>query len=207
MKLRSLIVAAAVLVSAGSSLALAAGDAPKAAPKGAVTKTAATPAVAPAWTVDQRASTVSVGENTSGYGFGFERWTADIRFDPNNLAGSRATVTIDTTSVKSGDATNDATLKEGAWLDSRRYPQAVFQASGFRALGGNRYDAPGTLSLRGRTFPVTFTFTAAITGNQAQVQGQAQLDRTAMGFSVDPRFEWVSRLVNVRVNLRAARAG
>jgi cytochrome b561 len=169
------------------------------------TRTAAV-APAPAWTVDPSASRVSVGESTSGYGFNFDRWAAELRFDPANLAGSRAVVTIEMGSARTGDATNDATLREG-WMNARQHPQAVFQTTSFRALGNNRYEAPGTLTMRGRSFPVTLTFTAAITGNQAVVTGETQLDRAAMGFNVDPRFEWVSRMVNVKVNLRAVRAG
>lgn len=191
---------AAVLALAPATLAMAQPQ------KANTTRTAAQPAPAPAWTVDQRNSRVSVGETTSGYGFNFQRWSADLRFDPANLAGSRATVTIEMASANSGDATNDATLRD-SWMNARQHPTAVFQAASFRALGNNRYEAPGTLTLRGRAFPVTFTFTAQITGNQATVTGQTQLDRSAMGFNVDPRFEWVSRMVNVNVNLRASRAG
>jgi hypothetical protein len=54
---------------------------------------------------------------------------------------------------------------------------------------------------------VVFRFTAAITGNQANVTGTAQLDRAALGFTIDPQFDWVSRMVTVNVALRATRAG
>lgn len=163
-------------------------------------------AQAPAWTVDARNSRVSVSEDTTGLSFAFTSWSADLRFDPRNLAGSRAVVTLQMASATSGDASNDATLRND-WVKARQHPTAVFQASGFRSLGGTNYEAPGQLTIHGRSYPVVFRFSAAITGNQATVTGSTQLDRAAMGFTMDPRFDWVSRIVTVNVALRATRAG
>ena len=71
-------------------------------------------APAPAWTVDKAASKIAFASTFGGQGFngGFARWDAQIRFDPNNLAGSSAVVTIDTASAWSGDKDRDAAMKE-----------------------------------------------------------------------------------------------
>lgn len=192
---------AIALLGAGASLALAAGPT-----QNSATAKTVPVAAAPAWTIDQRASRVAVSESVSGYAFAFNSWNADLRFDPNNLAGSRATVSIDMNSARTGDATNDATLHR-SWMNADQHPRAVFTATSFRALGPNRYEAPGTLVVRGRNYGVIFTFTTAITGNQATVTGETKIDRTVMGFTLDPTFDWISRVVTVTVSLRATRAG
>ena len=43
--------------------------------------------------------------------------------------------------------------------ESRKTPQARYLATRFRALGGNRYVAEGTLSLNGASKPVALEFT------------------------------------------------
>lgn len=179
---------------------------PRSAQAAIVNTSSAPAAAAAAWTVDPRASRVSVSEDTTGLSFSFDSWTADLRFDPRNLAGSSAVVTLQMASARSGDASNDATLRND-WIKARQHPTAVFRASSFRSLGGANFEAPGELTIQGRTHPVVFRFTAAITGNQANVTGTAQLDRAALGFTIDPQFDWVSRMVTVNVALRATRAG
>jgi polyisoprenoid-binding protein YceI len=164
------------------------------------------PAAAPAWTVDARASRVSVSEDTTGLAFSFDRWSAELRFDPANLAGSSAVVTLQMASVRTGDSSNDSTLRND-WVRAGQHPTATFRASQFRSLGGANYEAPGQLTIQGRTYPVVFRFSAQITGNQATVTGATQLDRAAMGFTVDPQFDWVSRMVTVNVSLRATKLG
>src|SRR5690606_41076987 len=40
------------------------------------------------------------------------------------------------------------------WFDTSTYPTARFEATAFKALGGNRYEATGTLRIKTTTVPV-----------------------------------------------------
>ena len=82
----------------------------------------------PRWTVDAKTSRISftgrqMGAPSKGE---FKRFSADIRFDPANLAASAVEVTIDTASADTGNRDLDAELKRPNWFEVDRFPQARF---------------------------------------------------------------------------------
>ncbi|HTI68178.1 MAG TPA: YceI family protein [Caulobacteraceae bacterium] len=162
------------------TLALA-GPALAAAPAKTAPAPAAKPAAgAPAWTIDKATSKIRFKSAFSGTAFegGFSRWDAQINFDPKNLAGSKAVVTIDLASAASGDADRDQTLPTEEWFNVAKSPRATFTTGAIRSLGGDRYQAAGTLNLKGVSRPVVLPFTLAITGDQAKMTGTTVLNRS-----------------------------
>lgn len=170
-----------------------------------------TPGTATAWRVDAQASRIAFSGEHAGAPFTgrFERWEAQIWFDPADLAGSKAVVDVATGSARTGDATQEGSLGSAEWLDPAGFPTARFEASRFRALGGDRYEAGGTLTIKDQTAPVTLTFTYRRDGEVARVEGTTTLDRTAfdLGMASDPSAQWVSREVEVRIEVVAQPAG
>jgi polyisoprenoid-binding protein YceI len=167
-------------------------------------------APAPAWTVDKAASKVGFSSSFDGGAFSgsFRRWDAAIRFDPANLAGSSVTATFDMASAVTGDETRDQALPEPDWFSARAFPKATFTASSFKALGGGRYQAVGTLTMRGVTKPLTLPFTLVITGATAKMTSSVGLNRLAFGVG---QGEWkttevVPGTVTVNISLTARRA-
>ena len=139
----------------------------------------ATAFAAPAqWTVDSGKSQlgfhISVnGELVTGsFPFG-----AVIAFDAADLAHSSIKATIDTTGAKSGNATRDAMLPLPAWLDAKGFPKAHFDTTSIKSLGGDKYEAAGTLNIKGIVKPVTLPFTLTISGNTAHAVGETTLQR------------------------------
>lgn len=118
------------------------------------------------------------GETIKG---SFTRWDAKIVFDPDDLAGSSIRATIDLASVESGDAQRDDMLRSDSFFAVAAYPSAQFVSSSIRQTGDGRYSATGTLSLHGRTRPVTLRFTLKITGDRAAASGSASVQRLAFG--------------------------
>ena len=164
---------------------------------------------APAWSVNRAASSVRFSSSFSGAPFSgsFSHWTADIRFDPANLAGSSVTATFDVASAATGDADRDQSLPTDKFLAAAHFPRATFTAHAFRSLGPGRYEAVGTLTLRGVTRPLNLPFTLAINGPVARMNGQIGLNRLAFGVGQD---EWrntdaLPANVNVVIALTARR--
>lgn len=62
-------------------------------------------------------------------------------------------------------------MKGAEWFDPSRYPTARFETTGFRALGGDRYEATGRLRIKTTTVPVVLPFTFRETGGVAAVDG------------------------------------
>lgn len=118
------------------------------------------------------------GEAVNG---NFSRWRAAIRFSPDDLAKSTIRVTVDLASADTGDGQRDDSLKGSDFFNVTARPDAVFSARDIRHLGGERYEARGTLDLRGISKPATIRFTLRIDGDRARVTGTARIDRTSFG--------------------------
>ena len=175
----------------------------------AATPKAAPTAAAPAWTVDAAQSSIAFEGQQYGQAFKgvFQRWSADIKFDPANLAGSSARVTIETGSARTGDGTKDDTMKQGEWFDTSRFPTAVFQTQSITAQGAGKYSAAGTLTIKNKAYPVTLPFTLAIQGANATMQAALPLDRLNLGLGAasDPKGSEIGRNVQVRIQVKATR--
>lgn len=111
----------------------------------------------------------------------FSRWTANILFSPEALEASKIDASIDLGSVDTGDGQRDGTLTDSDFFDTARFAKATYRASKFKSLGGNRYRADGTLTLRGVSKAVPLAFTLDINGDKARAKGNATLDRTSFG--------------------------
>ncbi len=141
------------------------------------------PAAAADWTVDTARSTlgfafVETGNEARGR---FDRWTAQVRFDPSDPAAARIVVRVDVASATTRDTRRDPLMLSEDWLAAGRVPEAVFVADGARPLGDGRFEAPGALRLRDGERPVTLTFTLRIDGAEARAAGEAVLIRTQYG--------------------------
>ncbi|MBB6598114.1 YceI family protein [Luteimonas sp. MC1825] len=117
------------------------------------------------------------GETFSGQ---FPRFTTTLSFDPARPAAAKLDVLIPLAGTVTGNADRDSTLVSKDFFDIASFAQARYTASGFRSLGGNRYAADGTLSLRGVSKPVTLTFTWT-PGAQPLLSGNAVVKRLAFG--------------------------
>jgi len=197
----------------------AAAAAPKAAPAPAAAEEATDninePMIAeeakPArWIVDSGPSTLGF---TTSWGQAavrgkFARWSADILFDPDALDRSSVKARIDMASVTTGSADTESALPGEDWFAAARYPTATFEATKFRDLGRDRYEALGTLKLRDVAQPMTLPFTLKISGNRARMSGSARIDRTRFGVG---QGQWVSTSeipadVTVEIELAATRS-
>lgn len=203
--------AIAVLMFAGGMLSSPPAGA--AAPEAAATKPASAPAepivpgTAKAWTVDRAASSITFAGAHAGAAFKgrFDDWEGHIWFDPADLAGSKAVVLVRTGSARTGDATQEGSLAEAEWFDPKTFPVARFETQGFRSMGGDRYEATGTLRVKDKTTPVVLPFTLTMTGGQAKAVGKLKLDRTTLnlGLYSDPSADWVSQMIDVEINVSA----
>lgn len=111
----------------------------------------------------------------------FENWRAEIRFSPDQLETSSIRATVDLASVGTGDGQRDSSLKGSDFFDTAAHPAAVFTANSFRRAGDDRYEARGTLDLRGVARPVTLRLRLRIKEDRAEVRGTARIDRTDFG--------------------------
>ena len=165
---------------------------------------------APKWVVDQAHSTLGLEFTVEGQGVDahFQRWDADIRFDPKALGASKAVVTVETGSMASGDSQRDQTSQSGEWFGSAMFPKATFTTKAFKDLGGGKYEAGGDLVIRDKSQPVALPFTLAITGDVAKLTGETTVDRSQFGVGQGDYGspDTVPFEVKIKVDLTATRA-
>jgi polyisoprenoid-binding protein YceI len=93
---------------------------------------------------------------------GFKRFAAQLAFDPAKPeTGQDSALSLDAASVDAGYQEANAEVVGKDWFNVKAFPTAGFVSSGVRALGGNRYEARGTLTIKGKARPVTAPFTLA----------------------------------------------
>lgn len=164
----------------------------------------------PAWQVDAAKSSLTFKVNIANQtvtgkfpGFG-----ALIRFDPADLAGSSAKITMDTTGIKTNDKTRDAMLLKPAWFNVLDFPQATFQSEKFTSTGPGKFICEGKLTIKGIARPVKLPFTLDIKSNRAFMKGSTTIRRLDFKVGEGPDFATgvpVALTVDVFVDLQATR--
>ncbi len=110
----------------------------------------------------------------------FPSFSTRLSFDPSRLADAKLDVTIPLGDATTRNAEYDSQMRSTSFFNIKSFPQAHYQATKFRSLGGNRYAADGTLTLRGVNKPVTLTFTWT-PGAKPKLVGQAVVKRMEFG--------------------------
>ena len=110
----------------------------------------------------------------------FPGFATSFAFDPANLAGAKLDVVIPLATATAGNPDYDGELRGASFFNSKAFPQARYTATKFRALGGNKFAADGTLSLHGVNKPVTLTFTWTA-GAKPVLLGSAVVKRLDFG--------------------------
>jgi polyisoprenoid-binding protein YceI len=139
----------------------------------------------------------------------FERFRADMRFDPERLGESRFAVSVEVASADTRNRDRDREMGRPEWFHFARFPEARFRTSGFRRLGPERYAADGVLTIKDVSRPVTLPFTWRQSDGTARMQGSVVLNRTAFGVG-EGEFatgEEVGLEVRVEVDLLLHREG
>jgi polyisoprenoid-binding protein YceI len=113
----------------------------------------------------------------------FSDFTADIRFDPENLAESSIRVEVDMNSISVVNPQVLDMLKMPDWLSIKAFPKAVFVSRKIdRIPDTDSYYAEGDLTLRDKTEPVSLNFVMEhFTGSSALAVGSVTLQRLKFG--------------------------
>lgn len=160
------------------------------------------------WRVDPAQSRLTFAGTQAGRPFegSFEKFTANVRFDESDPTAGEATVVIDMASVRTGNAQGDDAVKGQDWMAVAMYPQARFQTTSFRHLGGDRYQADAVLTIRDAAKSVVLPFTLEKAQSGTRAKGELVIDRTDFGIG---QGQWsspqvVAHEVTIRFDLLAA---
>ncbi|MCX7179649.1 MAG: YceI family protein [Proteobacteria bacterium] len=102
---------------------------------------------------------------------GFKKFSARLAFDPAKPEAAKAQIEIDLASIDAGSSDANQEVKGKAWFNTREHPTAKFVSSGVKSLGGNRYEASGKMTIKGKTRDVVAPFVARTDGATLLIDG------------------------------------
>ena len=109
----------------------------------------------------------------------FSRFGAQVAFDAAKLASSKIAFTVDTGSATLGSRETDAELPKAEWFNTAQFPQATFQSSNIKALGGGKFEVAGKLHIKGQAHDVVVPVTLVQTDATTLATGTVALKRLA----------------------------
>ena len=111
----------------------------------------------------------------------FRKSKVDLAFDAAAPAKSTVRLDLDLSGIDAGSSDANQEVGGKAWFDLKSFPTATFVSSSVKALGGNRYEMTGKLSIKGRTRDVTTPIIVTQAGNTAKFDGNFTLKRLEFG--------------------------
>jgi len=160
------------------------------------------------WSLTPDTSRLSFSGTQAGVPFEgqFERFTAEITFDPATLGTGAINVTIDTASAHSGSPERDGALPGADWFDVVTHPTASFTSTHIETgEEEGAYVANGTLTLKGHSQEVELPFTLTLEENSAHVTGALTLDRNDYGVGTGALSSMVGSTITIHININATR--
>jgi len=137
----------------------------------------------------------------------FKKFDAQVSFDPAKLATSTIMFTVDTGSATLGVKESDAELPKPTWFNVAKFPQATFQSTAIKALGGGKYEVAGKLSIKGNSQDVTVPVAMAQSGATTTATGAFAIKRLAFKIGEN---EWADTSMvadDVQVKFKLALTG
>ncbi len=107
----------------------------------------------------------------------FRRFEGQIDYDPALPAATRATLSVDMTSLDIGDEDSSAEVRKSAWFDTAHFPRATFRSTSVKPSAAGRFDAAGALTVKGQARPITVTVSVQKLGSGYAYDGSFELSR------------------------------
>ncbi len=97
----------------------------------------------------------------------FRKFATTLSFDPAKPTVASARLELDLSSIDAGSTEANDEVVGKPWFNLKAFPTATFVSSAVKALGGERYELAGKLTIKGKTQDVT----APLTFRQEGVKG------------------------------------
>jgi polyisoprenoid-binding protein YceI len=138
----------------------------------------------------------------------FKKFAAQLTFDPAKPTVAKANLDLDLASIDAGAPEANDEVAGKAWFNTKLYPQAKFVSSGVKALGGNRYEVSGKMTIKGHTQDVSAPFTLSTQGTLATFDGAFVLKRAdyAIGEGMWADFGTVANEIQIKFHFVASAA-
>ena len=136
----------------------------------------------------------------------FKKFAARLNFDPAKPTEAKTTIDVDLASVDTGAAEGDEEVAGKQWFNTKAFPTAQFVSGSVKALGGNRYEVAGKLTIKGMTQEIVVPATFTTQGNTGVFDGAFTIRRGdfAIGEGAWAKFDIVANDIVVKFRITAA---
>ena len=136
----------------------------------------------------------------------FRKFAAQLAFDPAKPTNAKAVFEVELASIDTGGSESDQEVAGKPWFNTKVFPTARFVSSSVKALGGNRYEVAGKLSIKGQTQDVLVPATFSAQGNSAVFDGSFTIRRGdfAIGEGSWAKFDIVANDIQIKFHLAAS---
>lgn len=135
----------------------------------------------------------------------FKRFSSQLTFDPAKPAAAKASFDVELASVDTGAPEGDDEVAGKPWFNTKAFPTAKFVSTGVKALGGNKYEVTGQLSIKGKTQDVVVPATFAAQGKSGVFDGSFTIRRAdfSIGEGTWAKFDIVANDVLIKFRITA----
>ena len=109
----------------------------------------------------------------------FKKFDAQIALDPAKPETGKIAFTIDIGSATMGSPEPDAELPKSVWFNTAKFPQATFQSTSIKGLGGGKFEVAGKLAIKGNTRDAVVPVTLVQSGATTTASGVVGIKRLA----------------------------
>jgi len=135
----------------------------------------------------------------------FRKFAAKLNFDQAKPTEAKATFDVDLASVDTGAPEGDDEVAGKPWFNTKAFPTAQFVSGPVKALGGNRYEVAGKLTIKGKTQDVVVPATFTAQGNTGVFDGTFTIRRAdfSIGEGAWAKFDIVANDVQIKFRITA----
>jgi polyisoprenoid-binding protein YceI len=137
----------------------------------------------------------------------FRKFDAQIAFNPGKPQTGKIAFSIDIASVTLGSPEPDAELPKAPWFNTAKFPQATFQSTSIKGLGGGKFEVVGKLTIKGNIQDAVIPVTLVQTGTTTTASGVFTIKRLAYKIGEN---EWADTSMvadDVQVKFKLALSG
>lgn len=135
----------------------------------------------------------------------FARFDGTLAFDAERPEQASARIEVALESISTGLAEADVEAAKPTWFNIEAFPSARFESTAVRALGENRYEVTGELSIKGHTKEVVFPASFSAADGIGRFEGDLSIRRGdfSIGEGSWSRFNILANEVTVRFSIAA----
>jgi polyisoprenoid-binding protein YceI len=135
----------------------------------------------------------------------FKTFTTALSFDPAQPATAKATIEVALASIDTGSTEADDEVAGKSWFNTKAFPTARFESSSVKALGDQRYEVTGRLTIKGKTQEVIVPATLTPQGNAGVFVGRFTIRRGdfSIGEGTWAAFDVVANDITIQFQLTA----